>query len=421
MIDDIAQLVAERLFVARAGVRPKIADYDGRGSLASWLRVVSVRVALNALRGGNGRQLPLDDAVLSRLTASKDPALELIKCAYRDDFAAAFRSALAELPARSQNLLRHHLIDLLAPEQIGRLYRVHRTTAMRWLDTARELLIKKTREHLSARLALNAAELDSLLHVMSSQLELTPMLRGIDPDDLSGISVSDAGDVNGDGIDDVIIGADLGDPGGRVDAGETYVVFGTSAGFPASLALASLFPANGGNGSAGFVLQGVEAGDASGLSATGAGDVNGDGIDDLIVGAGGASYVVFGNDAGFVSTADVARLRASTKARTQPWTIGELRSVLPRQIDRKGWKLTASEGRCVRVIGLPSARADAVRSTCRSWRMLPGQACAMSRRSASAVRPAWSPPSVRSRVRISSSLSVRSRSGGSCTSTPASR
>ena len=181
MIDDIAQLVAERLFVARAGVRPKIADYDGRGSLASWLRVVSVRVALNALRGGNGRQLPLDDAVLSRLTASKDPALELIKCAYRDDFAAAFRSALAELPARSQNLLRHHLIDLLAPEQIGRLYRVHRTTAMRWLDTARELLIKKTREHLSARLALNAAELDSLLHVMSSQLELTPMLRGIDP------------------------------------------------------------------------------------------------------------------------------------------------------------------------------------------------------------------------------------------------
>ena len=132
------------------------------------------------------------------------------------------------------------------------------------------------------------------------------VLRGIDPDDLSGISVSDAGDVNGDGIDDVIIGADLGDPGGRVDAGETYVVFGTSAGFPASLALASLFPANGGNGSAGFVLQGVEAGDASGLSATGAGDVNGDGIDDLIIGAfsanpggrtyAGETYVVFGHD-----------------------------------------------------------------------------------------------------------------------------
>ena len=57
-----------------------------------------------------------------------------------------------------------------------------------------------------------------------------------------------------------------------------------------------------------------------------------------------ASYVrnSFGNDAGFVSTADVARLRAATKARTQPWTIGELRSVLPRPIERKDWKLTAS-------------------------------------------------------------------------------
>jgi len=132
------------------------------------------------------------------------------------------------------------------------------------------------------------------------------VLRGIHADDLSGISVSDAGDVNGDGIDDIIIGADLGDPGGRIDAGESYVVFGTSGGFPASLALASLFPAKGGDGSAGFVLQGVEAGDASGLSASGAGDVNGDGVDDIIVGAfaanpggrtyAGESYIVFGRD-----------------------------------------------------------------------------------------------------------------------------
>ena len=132
------------------------------------------------------------------------------------------------------------------------------------------------------------------------------VLRGIDPDDLSGISVSDAGDVNGDGIDDLIVGADLADPGGRLDAGESYVVFGTSDGFPATLGLASLLPVNGGDGSAGFVLQGVDAGDASGLSVSGAGDVDGDGIDDIIIGAfsanprgrtyAGETYVVFGRD-----------------------------------------------------------------------------------------------------------------------------
>jgi hypothetical protein len=132
------------------------------------------------------------------------------------------------------------------------------------------------------------------------------VIRGIDPDDLSGFSVSAAGDVNGDGIDDLIVGADLADVGGRPDAGESYVVFGTVEGFPAALELASLLPANGGDGSTGFVLDGIDAGDDSGISVSGAGDVDGDGIDDLVIGAfsadpngrayAGETYVVFGRD-----------------------------------------------------------------------------------------------------------------------------
>lgn len=50
----------------------------------------------------------------------------------------------------------------------------------------------------------------------------------------------------------------------------------------------------------------------------------------------------FGNQAGFVTPQDVARARAATQGRTQPWTIGELRAALPKPLDRKGWKLTAS-------------------------------------------------------------------------------
>ncbi|MEO1086483.1 MAG: integrin alpha, partial [Acidobacteriota bacterium] len=129
-------------------------------------------------------------------------------------------------------------------------------------------------------------------------------INGIDADDNSGTSVSGAGDVNGDGIDDLIIGADAADPGGDSGAGETYVVFGVdgAAGetFPATLDLATL------NGTNGFVLEGIDPGDASGFSVSGAGDVNGDGIDDLIVGAfnadpggdsnAGETYVVFGVD-----------------------------------------------------------------------------------------------------------------------------
>ena len=76
---------------------------------------------------------------------------------------------------------------------------------------------------------------------------------------LAAVSVSGAGDVNGDGFDDVIIGADYAAPKGQSSAGESYVVFGSGAGFAASLDLAAL------DGSNGFRLDGIDRDDRSGL------------------------------------------------------------------------------------------------------------------------------------------------------------
>ncbi|QSJ15475.1 FG-GAP repeat protein [Nostoc sp. UHCC 0702] len=132
---------------------------------------------------------------------------------------------------------------------------------------------------------------------------------------VSGSSVSNAGDINGDGIDDVIIGAPFADPNGQYNAGSSYVVFGSSSGFGASLNLLSL------NGSNGFVINGIDAYDASGSSVSNTGDINGDGIDDLIIGAlggdpngqnyAGSSYVVFGSSSGFAASLNLSDLNGS--------------------------------------------------------------------------------------------------------------
>ena len=126
------------------------------------------------------------------------------------------------------------------------------------------------------------------------------ILTGIDAGDGSGISVSSAGDVNGDGYDDLIIGANRADPNVAFEAGETYVVYG-GANAPGTDGVLDLSTLNGTNG---FILTGIDAGDGSGISVSSAGDVNGDGYDDLIIGAfradpnvafeAGETYVVYG-------------------------------------------------------------------------------------------------------------------------------
>ena len=139
-------------------------------------------------------------------------------------------------------------------------------------------------------------------------------LPGLDRFDQSGRSVAILGDIDGDGFDDLAVGAPDADPGGRTNAGEVYVIYGTDEGFPATLDPSA--PADGG-----FLVAGADPFDFAGFAVSGAGDVNGDGFDDLLIGAyardtaggeaAGAAYLVFGSEEGHPDGLDLGDLDGS--------------------------------------------------------------------------------------------------------------
>jgi hypothetical protein len=136
------------------------------------------------------------------------------------------------------------------------------------------------------------SSLPSTIDLDTTSADLT--VYGNDVEDYLGLAVA-TGDVNGDGIGDLIIGASGADPAGGTDAGETYVIYGGSS-LPSTVDLDST--------SANLTIHGDDAGDESGY-ALAAGDINNDGIDDLIIGAWGAdptggarageTYVIYGS------------------------------------------------------------------------------------------------------------------------------
>jgi RNA polymerase sigma-70 factor (ECF subfamily) len=171
--EELRQVVRQKLFVATRK-RPKILEYSGRGRLRYWFRVTVVRTLLDALRGAVNDRTVFDEAkVLAIPSPEADPETEYLKRLYRHEFQVAFEAAVDSLDAEDRNILRGHYAHQMSIDQLSGAFGIHRATAARRLNKARSELLSRTRKGLEARLRVAPKELESIIRLIESQLNVS--------------------------------------------------------------------------------------------------------------------------------------------------------------------------------------------------------------------------------------------------------
>lgn len=172
-IAEIEQILRVRLFVGEAGELPRVVAYAGQGQLGGLLRVAAIRAGLNLLRDRGRLAHDSADDLEEVPVAADDPELARLKAQHRTAFKAAFEEAVGTLPPRERSLLDLSLVKGLGIDKIGAIYGVHRATAARWIASARGNLARAVHRILGARLGARDVDLDNLLPLVESQLELS--------------------------------------------------------------------------------------------------------------------------------------------------------------------------------------------------------------------------------------------------------
>jgi RNA polymerase sigma-70 factor (ECF subfamily) len=166
--DEVQQELRQALLVAGETRRARILEYSGHGPLLRWIRVAAVRTAISLQRTEKPTR---PDDMLEMLLPGPDPELDFIKLRDRGAVRTAILDAIKTLESRDLGLLRLHYVELVSLDKLAAVHRVHRATMARWLASARDQILRRSRALLRERLKLSTSECDSLIQLVRSRLE----------------------------------------------------------------------------------------------------------------------------------------------------------------------------------------------------------------------------------------------------------
>lgn len=162
--EELVQRVRERVLVGGPRSPPRLAAYAAKGALVKWLQAVAATTAIDARRSAAARpEADDDDAVLAAAAGGQGADGQLADAQSKRAFAKAFKAAVARLPSRERTVMRLRYVDQANLDDIATLYKVHRTTVMRWLEAAHAAVLQETRRAMAEELELSGRALDSLI------------------------------------------------------------------------------------------------------------------------------------------------------------------------------------------------------------------------------------------------------------------
>jgi RNA polymerase sigma-70 factor (ECF subfamily) len=173
--DEVKQRLRERLLV---GPSARIVEYRGEGPLGAWLRVASVRIAIDLSRSEGAVRIGAGADVTTR---AFDPELEAMSVEHRPLIEKALRAAVSRLTARERNVLRMYFVSGWNCARIGRSYRVHRATVTRWVADIRQRVLDQLVADVGHTLKLDLDQLRSLAALLDSQIDASLSGIGEDP------------------------------------------------------------------------------------------------------------------------------------------------------------------------------------------------------------------------------------------------
>jgi RNA polymerase sigma-70 factor len=170
-LDEVMQVIRERLFVGTDGRPPRIAEYTGKGALGAWVRVMAVRAAIDMQRGRV--DLPIE-ATLENAAASLSGAdAEYVKRRYGALLRSAIARAIGALSAEQRMLLRLHFAERNTLDQLAAKLRMHPGTIWRKIAAARSAIVEETRKILREDASVSTDDFNSILRTVHSQVDVS--------------------------------------------------------------------------------------------------------------------------------------------------------------------------------------------------------------------------------------------------------